>query len=50
MYKVIWKREAEDSLRRIKQSDPSTAQEIKSRVESHLATHPKQNGKELKYK
>jgi|KBSSwiStaDraftv2_1062776.scaffolds.fasta_scaffold104158_3 mRNA-degrading endonuclease RelE of RelBE toxin-antitoxin system len=41
MYKVVWQKKAEEDLRKIRRADPSTAQEIKSRVESHLATNPK---------
>ena len=50
MYKVVWQKKAEEDLRKIRRADPSTAQEIKSRVESHLATNPKQNGKPLEHK
>lgn len=49
MYKVVWQRQAEGDLKKIRLFDPSIAQEIKSRVESHLATNPKQNGKPLEH-
>ncbi|CAG8648489.1 4975_t:CDS:2 [Ambispora leptoticha] len=40
---------AKNDLKKIGRSDPSTAQEIKSKVEGHLASNPKQNGKPLEY-
>src|SRR2546423_15649551 len=49
MYRVIWQKQAEEDLKKIGRSDPSTAQEIKSKVEGHLASNPKQNGKQLEY-
>ena len=43
-WEVIWKKEAEEDLERIKQTDLSAAKEIKREVDRHLATNPEKNG------
>jgi hypothetical protein len=44
-YKVIWREKAEEGLKEI--GDRLIAENIRSRVEKHLASHPEQNGKPL---
>ena len=46
MYKVIWEKEAENSLKKI--GDRTIAENIRSKAEKHLTTDPFWNGKPLK--